>query len=228
MVQALPQRWIPTCGAAIPSEADTSALTRTRDYSGSMAKRQWLGMTAALVVAIAFFGTWQPGRQRPFDSPSVLAQVRQLHQLATVKYTVQKVIGLTEPKHPVGSESILLILQASVHAGVDLSQMKQSDLQVQRDGSIAVRLPAAQIFNVSVDEKETKVWDRRITWWTPWIPYSKDLDRRARIEGIEAIKNAALDMGILRQAEQNAESSIRTLLTLAGVKTVVVKAPSES
>jgi hypothetical protein len=161
-------------------------------------------------------------RQPQLDPPSIVSQIQQLNQLTTVRYTIQKVVAIKEDRHPVGSESILLILQARVEAGIDLSKVQSRDLSVARDGSVTLRLPAAQVLNVAIDEKETKVWDRQITWWTPWVPYSKDFEQRARIAGVESISKAALEMGILKQAEQNAEASIRTLLQLAGVKTVQI------
>ena len=173
---------------------------------------------AALVLVMAGFFLLKRGPDRP-DQPAVVAQIRQLNQLATVRYTVQKVVGLREPKYPVGEESILLVLQARVEAGVDLAHLGQDQVQVDGD-TVTVRLPPGQIFNVSIDEAETRVWDRTKTWWTPWVPYSKDLETRARGQGLEAAKKAALEMGILKQAEQNAESSIRGLLSLAGVKNV--------
>jgi hypothetical protein len=156
------------------------------------------------------------------DPAAVVAQVRRLNELATVKYTVQKVVGIREPKYPVGEESILLVVQASVVAGVDLDALRPGDVDVRRDGSVRVRVPAAKILSVSVDEKETKVWDRQKTWWTPWVPFSRDLEQRARIEGIEAARAAAVEMGILRQAQQNAEVSIQSLLQLTGARKVEV------
>jgi len=154
------------------------------------------------------------------DPPAVLAQVQQLNQLTTVQYTIQKVVGLTEDKQPMGSESILLIMQANVQGGVDLAGMHTEDVTVHSDGTVELRLPQAKILNLSVDEKQTKVWDRQKTWWTPWVPYSLDLDHRARLAGLEAVKQAALEMGILGQAQRNAETSIRGLLSLAGVKSI--------
>ena len=156
------------------------------------------------------------------EPSAVVAQVQQLNQLATVRHTIQKVVSLREDTVPVGSESILLIVQASVQAGVDLAGLRPEDVTIDRDGGVVLRLPAAKVLNVAVDERETKVWDRQKTWWTPWVPYSKDLEQRARLAGVESINQAALDMGILKQAERNAESSIRGLLQLAGVKSVVV------
>ena len=164
----------------------------------------------------------QAGRPPQVDLPSILLQVRQMNQLTTVRYTVQKVIGITEQKQLVGSEAILLIVQARVEAGVDLAGLRQEDVTVRVDGTVVVRLPVAKVLNVTVDEAETKVWDRTKTWWTPWVPYGMDLEQRARRAGVEAIEKAALEMGILGQAERNAETSIRGLLVMAGVKEVLV------
>jgi len=182
-----------------------------------------LAICGALSLLISVPILWISRREGPrIDPPSVLAQVQRLNYLATVKYTIQKVIGLTEQKKPVGSESILLIVQASVQAGIDLASMGPDDVKVRPDGTVVVRLPAAKILNAFIDEKETKVWDRYKTWWTPWVAYSLDLEQRARLAGVEAASQAALDMGILHQAELNAETSIRSLLGLAGVKAVQV------
>src|SRR3954451_3458164 len=174
-------------------------------------------LVALLVVVIAFL--WQ--RERRPDVSAVVTQVRQLNQLATVRYTVQKIVDLEEQKQPVGSERILLIMQATVEAGVDLAGLRPDQVQ-NRAGAVIFHLPPAQILHVFVDDKDTRVWDRQKTWWTPWVPYSLDLEQRARLQGLDSVKQAALDMGILKDAERNAESSLRGLLGLAGVKTMVI------
>jgi len=185
----------------------------------------WSARKAVGLVLIAIGASWwlvrRPSPAPQLDPPSILTQVRQLNQLASVQYTVQKVVAIREQKQPVGSESILLILQASVEAGIDLAALRPEDVSVGSNGGIVIRLPHAQILHVSVDEKQTKVWDRQKTWWTPWIPYSLDLEQRARVAGLEEAKQAGLEMGILRQAESNAMTSIRGLLGLVGVKAVV-------
>ena len=180
-------------------------------------------LAALLIVILAIFlATRRYSRTPDLDAQSVVTQVRRLNQLATVRYTVQKVVGIKEDKQPVGSESILLVMQARVEAGIDLSGLREQDVFRRPDGALVIRMPEAKILNVAVDEIQTKVWDRTKTWWTPWVPYSIDLEQRARIEGLEAITRGALEMGILKDAERNAESSIRGLLGLAGVKNVVV------
>ncbi len=154
-------------------------------------------------------------------------QVRQLNQLTTVRYTVQRVVTLEEPRPPLSSERLLLIIQARVEAGLDLSHLQERDIERRPDGTVLIRLPAPQILNAAIDEGETRVWDRQKTWWTPWVPFDQGMEQRARVKGLEEARKAAVDAGILKQAEANAESSIRTLLNLAGVaKVQVVRASS--
>jgi hypothetical protein len=164
---------------------------------------------------------WRAADSRT-EPANVLVQVQRLNQLTTVRYTVQRIITLTEEKHPVGSESILLIVQARVEAGVDLASLAAKDIVVKKNGSVTVRLPPPRILNVAIDEPETKVWDRQKTWWTPWVPYSLDLEKRARMMGLDSAKASAIEMGILSASEKNAEESVRSLLGLAGFKNVTV------
>ena len=160
------------------------------------------------------------------DSPALLREVQRLNELVTVQYSIQKVVGLEEQKRPLGTEKLLLITQAKVLAGVDLAALVPADLILANPKQPLVRLPPAKILHIVLDEKQTKVWDRQVTWWTPWVPFSVDLESRARQAAIESIQQAALDMGILAEAEKNARMSIRSLLQSAGAKQVNFSPPS--
>jgi hypothetical protein len=156
-------------------------------------------------------GTWL----RPIDPPAIVSQVRGLKELVTVRYVVQKVVGITEARQPLGQESLLLMVQGRAQAGVDLGSVTQYDVQV-TGKKIKIRLPKAQIFDVFLDEKNTKVWDRRITWWTPWVSPDPDLEHKARMAAIDDIRQAAIDMGILRDAESSARAALRDLVAAMG------------
>jgi hypothetical protein len=146
------------------------------------------------------------------DSVAVVTQIKQLNQLVTVRYSIQRVVGITEPKDPFGAESILLMVQGEALAGVDLASMTQRDVIYSGVRSVNVTLPPAKLFNTFLDEKQSKVWDRHITWWTPWVPYDPDLEHRARLSAVNEVRDAALAMGILDHARNNAESVIKDFL----------------
>ncbi len=147
-----------------------------------------------------------------------------MSELVSVKYTVQKVVGLEEKKTPLGSEKLLLIVQAEVLAGVDLAALTPGSIKILPHDEIKLALPPARIFHIVIDDTQTKVWDRQITWWTPWVSPDPDLERQARLAASASIKQAALDMGILDQARRNAELVIRNLLQTLGAKSITVSA----
>jgi hypothetical protein len=180
------------------------------------------GVIAGMILAAAFFSR-RNLPIRTLDAPAVVREIRSLSELVSVKYTVQKVVGLEEKKTPVGAEKLLLIVQAEVLAGVDLSQMTPAGIKLLPHDEIQLALPPARIFHIVIDDKETKVWDRQITWWTPWVSPNPDLERQARLAATKSIEQAALDMGILDQARRNAETVIRNLLETLGAKSVTLR-----
>lgn len=162
----------------------------------------------------------EAGAAKLLDPPAIITQIQGLRELVTVKYGIQKVVAIEEKKVPFGAERMLLFVQAEVAAGIDLSKLGEESVKVLPDGALAVSLPQAAIASVVIDDTHTRVWDRSITWWTPWVPYNQDLERQARLIAKADCEKAALDMGILRQARRNAEEAIRTLLVQAGAKEV--------
>lgn len=152
------------------------------------------------------------------DYPAVVTEMKRLNELVTVRYSIQRVVGLREQKVPLGEESILLMVQGEVSAGVDLDKLSPAD--VRRSGQkVIIYLPAPKILNASLDEKKTKIWDRHVTWWTPWVPYDPELEHKARLQALEDVRGAAMNMGILDEAERNAETAIRGLLNTFGFST---------
>jgi Protein of unknown function (DUF4230) len=178
-----------------------------------------IGLLAAVIVYLRLFA---PGAAYgTLDSKAVVKEVRQLNELVTVRYSIEKVVGMKEQKSPVGSESILLLVQGKVLAGVDLAGLTASDVTMHGHGNAVIRLVQPHIEEAFLDEKYTKVWDRSITWWTPWVSPDVDLEHKARMQAIDDIKETALQMGILGEARRNAETSIRTLLQAFGIEKTV-------
>jgi hypothetical protein len=91
--------------------------------------------------------------------------------------------------------------------------VRDRDISYTGTQSVVIALPPARLFNSFLDESQTKIWDRHITWWTPWVPYNPDLEHKARLQAISDVRDAALKMGILERAQKNAEVSIRELFS---------------
>jgi Protein of unknown function (DUF4230) len=187
-------------------------------------------MAGVLLAAAALFSfraiTRDSSAAKTLDPAAVVHEIQRLSELVSVKYTIQKVVGFEEQKVPFGSEKLLLFVQAQVLAGIDLSSVAAGDVKLFPAGRMQVVLPPPKIIHIVLDDKETKVWDRRITWWTPWVPFNPDLERQARLAARDAIERAAIDMGILDQARRNAEADIKSLLEALGIKSVNVVSAS--
>jgi hypothetical protein len=199
-----------------------------------MWKRIKFYTVSAIIIALgvtALYYRYQATRgggavRRTIDPPVVVQQIQQLKQLVTVKYLLEKAIGFEEEKILFGSEKVLLLVQATVLGGIDFSEFRPQDVAVGGDKSLMIKLPPPQILHVYINEKNTQVWDRTKTWWTPWVPFNPELEQKARLAALEAVQVAAREKGILRDAQDNAESTIRALLGTLGIESIQFKAAS--
>ncbi len=186
-----------------------------------------IAVPTALAVYFYLFGSPRSGIELIGDAPALVRQIQELRELVTVKYSVQKVVTLKEEKVPFGSESLLLLVHAEVLGGVDLAKLTPADVSLASDRSVSIKLPAPEILHRYVNDKDTKVWDRQKTWWTPWEPFNPELDQKARQLALESARAAALEMGILRDAQTNAERVLTNFLTAVGIPAVRFEAGNE-
>jgi hypothetical protein len=173
----------------------------------------------AIIVYLRLFGSG--AAHRTLDRPAVVKEVQQLNELVTVKYSIEKVVGMKEQISPVGTESILLLVRGKVAAGIDLAGITPGDVTAFQGDGVRIRLTPPHVQETYLDEKYTKVWDRGITWWTPWVTPDPDLEHKARMQALNDIRTAALEMGILKEARRNAEMDIREILRAFGLEKIV-------
>ena len=146
------------------------------------------------------------------DQPTVVRQIQQLQRLETVSYTMDKIIsGENEypylPKFLVG-DRLLLVVHGEVIAGVDLARLQPSDVTV-RGQSISIRLPHAEIFTTRIDNGKTRVYSRDTGLFSSPDP---NLETAVLQEAERQLQQAALRDGILKSADQNAHTTIASLL----------------
>lgn len=151
----------------------------------------------------------------------VVEGIQDLNQLATVRWTES--VPITRERAGTGlerlfaGEQVLLIATGKVEAGVDLVDIKESDVRAESE-NVTIRLPEPDILSVSLDEEETRVYDRD---FSPLNLRPDDtLVEEARAEAIRQIELTARENGILETAERNAEESLRTFLTTLGYEEV--------
>ena len=154
---------------------------------------------------------------RTTTGPVVVEGIQELDQLATVRWTesvlVTRESGGTDLERTLTGERVLLVATGDVEAGVNLAELGEDDVRVDGE-TVTIRLPEPEILSVSLDEEETRVYDRD---FGP-LNFRPDdgLVEEARDVALDKLEKAARDEDILDQAEQNAENSIRAFVTTLG------------
>lgn len=173
-------------------------------------------LAIALGLGLAFGWTvvrlLRPDRTpRYTNTAAVLTQIQGLAQLVTVKYVMEKVVIL-EDVRIYGESRVLLVAHGVVKAGVDLSKIERGDIEV--DGTnVTIRLPRCTITDVYLDEDKTQVLEHSTGLLRR---FDKDLQQNARREGLDAIRRAARDSGILDEAQTRAELQLRLFFSQFG------------
>jgi hypothetical protein len=162
------------------------------------------------------------GRTLTIDvsQPTVVDRIQRLQRLETVVYTMDKVVtGAKEnPILPdfLAGDRLLMIVHGEVVAGIDFSNLKLGDVSV--DGKqIHLHLPASQVFRTRIDSAKTRVYSRQTGLLVPTDP---NLETQVRQEAERDLQEAALADGILQTAQQNAASTISSLLQGLGFEKI--------
>ena len=154
------------------------------------------------------------------DPVTIINQIRPLARLETIQYTVEKVITAEVGQDglaPLFGDKLLFVGHGYVTAGIDLQDIKAQDFIID-NGQIKVHLPQAEIFEATLDNDKSYVYDRETGLLTHG---DVNLETTARQAAEEQIRQAALEDGILEQAQANAETYMESLLNQLGYSQVV-------
>jgi Protein of unknown function (DUF4230) len=162
------------------------------------------------------------GRTLTIDvsQPTVVDRIQRLQRLETVVYTMDKIVtGEKEnaffPDFLAG-DRLLMMVHGEVVAGIDFSNLKPGDVKV--DGKqVRLHLPAAQVFSTRLDSARTRVYSRQTGLLVSTDP---NLETQVRQEAEQQLLQAAVVDGILRTAQQNAVSTITSLLQGLGFEKI--------
>jgi hypothetical protein len=124
----------------------------------------------------------------------------------------------------VGENRILFLAHGIVKAGIDLKQMKPEDIEI-NGKHITLKLPNAQITDAYLDDRQTKVIERKTGFLRS---FDKDLEQNVRQSAVDDIRRAARQNGIQRDAEERARLQVENLLLQLGFEKVEFKAANES
>ena len=154
------------------------------------------------------------------DPVTIIHEIRSLARLETIQYTVEKVITAELGQQQFGflfGDRLIFVAKGLVIAGVDLNKMRPEDLRI--DGkTLYIKLPESEIFIATIDNEKSYVYDRQTGVLTHG---DKNLETQARQVAEELIRKAAVDDGILKQAQINSENYLSRMIMWMGYSDVI-------
>jgi hypothetical protein len=154
------------------------------------------------------------------DPVTIIREVQSLARLETIQFSVEKIITAEVNQGvfgPLFGDKLLFVAHGYVIAGIDLAKIETDDLWLE-ENALHVNLPDAEVFVVALNNDESYIYDRETGILRQSDP---DLETAARQAAEDEILNAALEDGILLQAEQNAEIYLERLFNSLGYLQVV-------
>jgi len=154
------------------------------------------------------------------DPVTIIHEVRALARLETIQYSVEKIITAEVNQGVLGplfGDRLLFVAHGNVIAGIDLAKLDAQDLWLEA-GILRIRLPAAEVLVVTLDNEQSYVYDRDTGLFTHGDP---NLETLARQVAEQEILAAALEDGILRTAQLNAELYLEQFIRALGYPEIV-------
>jgi hypothetical protein len=152
------------------------------------------------------------------DPKEKVLKLRDMAELATVEYSFSKVIKASDDQtwYKMGSRKILFTCEAIAKAGVDLSQLKESDVSIDQNGKINLKLPKGKMILVNIDPDKIREAYRDVNFTrNNFTNQEKEvLLQQAQVN----IDSLVAHSGIIEAAEKNAKEIISSWLVQNGLE----------
>jgi hypothetical protein len=160
-------------------------------------------------------------QEKVIDVAALVTQVRELNRLETASMHVIHVGRISQSYQMVpnalAGDEITFLAEGDVIAGIDLARLQPQDVWRSPDGTINMRLPAAEVLVVRVDNTKSRVINRDTGVLRR---RDVDLETRARQHAEENIRNEALNKGVLKVAAESGEKKLAGFLNTMGLEKV--------
>lgn len=196
-------------------------------------KVSFLLISASLFIVVLLVGWYfvskkTAGTTINTSRAAVIKEMRSLQRIETAAFTIEKIVdggtSGTVFQQLLFGDKILLIAHGQVIAGFDLSQISEKDI-VMNDRNIIVTLPKPQVLVTTLDNAQTRVYDRRRGILNPG---DINLESKVREAAQNSIQDAACTGGILQQASDNARKQLTALLSALGFVQISIEIPESS
>ena len=178
--------------------------------------------TLILLMFLTACGKKETGPQRPS-----IFTLKEMSDLATVEYTVTKVIKASDNKtwFKLGDRKILMTFEAHIKAGIDMSGIDKNSFAINGQ-NITVTLPAPKIISFSMPAESIKTAYEEVGVFRDKF---KTQDRDALATQAEKqIRNSIDSLGILNQAKVNTSMFVTNFLKRLGYQNISIRYADKS
>ncbi len=182
-----------------------------------------------ILALIAGLILWQGQRDdepKPKDvvSPAtntVLEHIRMAGEFVTAVGCVQTVVRSSDVREwlrlQVGSTELLYVGVGQIRAGLNLMELDENALSVSGD-KVTVTLPPCKVLDTKIDVERSYVFDVKKS--LVLSPKAIHLQSAAEKDALKEIREAAVQAGLLEQAQKQAKMLLRYWFEAAGFRTV--------
>lgn len=158
----------------------------------------------------------------PTTSPQQVLALKEMNELVSVEYVVNKVIKASDDKtwYKLGDRKILMTCQATLKAGIDFSKLNADNIAV--DGkTIRLRLPRASLISLNIKPEDIKVVYEDVSTFRSQFTSAEKNELAAQAE--KQIRASVDSLGILHTAEANASLFVSNFLKQLGYENIAVQ-----
>jgi hypothetical protein len=154
------------------------------------------------------------------SQPTVVDRIQKMQRLETVVYTMDKIVTGSKQSEIfpdfLAGDRLLMLVHGEVIGGIDFGLLKAGDVRVQ-NRQVQIHLPKAEVLVTRLDSSKTRVYSRQTGWLVPTDP---NLETQVRQQAEDELRQAALADGILQKAQDNARSTITSMMSSMGFEQV--------
>ena len=147
--------------------------------------------------------------------------LREMSDLATVEYTVTKIIKASDDKtwFKPGERKILMSCQANIKAGIDMSAINEHSFII-NEKMIHVTLPQPKIVSFSIPPESIKTEYEETGIFRD--KFSAAERNTLTVQAERQIRNSIASLGILQQAKANTALFVTNFLKRLGYENIII------
>ncbi len=177
-------------------------------------------MKKLLLIIVVFACSACSSEQKRIED--TFGKIENVAQIGTVEYTIKKLIIADDNAfYKIGSRKIIFSCKAIVKAGIDMKDFTLEDVKYDRaNKTITVTLPSPAILSFNMPMEEIKCEFSKVSGIRSG--FNAEERNQLLIQGEQNIRSDLENLGIIKDAKENATQFFQTLLNSAGYQNVIV------